>query len=79
MKNKRKRFTAQEKNKILRLHLIEKLTVVLLNPMPGNLLSQDHPTILPAEFAAKRKVEILEFHLMWVVFAIHPCLQVQWF
>ena len=27
MKNKRKRFTAQEKNKILRLHLIEKLTV----------------------------------------------------
>jgi transposase len=27
MKNKRKRFTAQEKVKILRLHLIEKLTV----------------------------------------------------
>jgi len=27
MKNKRKRFTAQEKIKILRLHLIEKLTV----------------------------------------------------
>ena len=27
MKNKRKRFTAQEKTKILRLHLIEKQTV----------------------------------------------------
>jgi len=27
MKNKRKRFTAQEKVKILRLHLIEKQTV----------------------------------------------------
>ena len=57
--------------------LIEQLTVPLLDVPPWNLIRQNNPTILSAEFSSEGKIKVLEFHLMRVILGIHPCLQVQ--